>query len=196
VSETVLGLMRHGQTDWNIDLRLQGISDIPLNQTGIAQAKSASLNIDVTAWDLILSSPLSRAKDTASFIAERTGLEVVVVPDLMERSFGEAEGLSDIQWRELYEKQVEIPGIETIEQLAKRARSLLDLVSTHYDGMRVLAVSHGSYIRTVLKIASQNQYPKDHDRLGNVSLSILKNFDGSWNVTDYNPESLAADDLK
>ena len=195
MTETVLGLMRHGQTDWNIELKLQGISDIPLNQTGISQAQAASEKINATDWDIILASPLSRARDTAGFIAHKTGLDVVLVPDLVERSFGSAEGLSHAQWRELYEKQIEIPGIETMEELSKRARSLLDLVSTHYDGKRVLAVSHGSYIRTVLKIASKNEFPKDHDRLGNVSLSILRNQDGIWSVTDYNPDSLAGKDF-
>ena len=183
--------MRHGQTDWNVELKLQGISDIPLNLTGVSQAIAASNKIQAEDWDLILASPLSRARDTAEYISKSTGLAVVLVPDLVERSFGSAEGLSHSEWRELYEKQIEIPGIETIDELSKRARSLLDLVSTHYDGQRVLAVSHGSYIRTVLKIASDNQYPKDHDRLGNVSLSVLTHQDGLWSVTNYNPESLA-----
>jgi len=191
LTETILGLMRHGQTDWNIELRLQGISDIPLNETGIFQAKAASEKINSSDWDVILASPLSRARDTAGFIAETIGLEIVIVPDLVERSFGSAEGLAHDQWRELYEKQIEIPGIESIEELSKRAHSVLDLVADQYRGKRVLAVSHGSYIRTVLKIASNGQLPREHDRLSNVSLSILRNQEGVWGVRDYNPESLA-----
>lgn len=191
MTETILGLMRHGLTDWNVQLRLQGISDIPLNETGLQQAKAASAKINRADWDIILASPLSRAKTTAEIIAERTGLEIVIVPDLVERSFGEAEGLSHTQWRELYESGKEIPGLESLEELKTRAQSLLSLVSTHYDGKRVLAVSHGAYIRKVLRIASANEFPKEGDRLGNVCLSRLLHLDGSWQVIDYNPESLA-----
>ena len=192
MTETVLGLMRHGQTDWNVSLRLQGISDIPLNETGLAQAQAASEKIHASDWDLILASPLQRAHKTAEIIAAKTGLEIVLVPDLVERSFGVAEGLSHPEWRKLYESGAGIEGLESLEALATRARSLLSLVSTHYDGKRILAVSHGAYIRKVLRIASDNRYPNDGDRLGNVCLSRLVHNDGLWTVVDYNPNSLAS----
>ena len=75
--------MRHGQTDWNVSLRLQGISDIPLNETGLTQAESASEKIHASDWDLILASPLQRAHKTAEIIAAKTGLDIVLVPDLV-----------------------------------------------------------------------------------------------------------------
>ena len=192
MTETVLGLMRHGQTDWNVSLRLQGISDIPLNETGLAQAEAASEKIHSSDWDLILASPLQRAQKTAEIIASKTGLDIVLVPDLVERSFGVAEGLSHPEWRKLYESGAEIEGLESLEALSTRARSLLSLVSTHYDGKRILAVSHGAYIRKVLRIASDNRFPNDGDRLGNVCLSRLVHSDGLWTVVDYNPNSLAS----
>ncbi|MEY4418084.1 MAG: hypothetical protein RIQ88_522 [Actinomycetota bacterium] len=192
LTETILGLLRHGQTDWNVELRLQGTSDIELNETGIAQARVAASKIHRSDWDIILSSPLMRAKVTAEIIAEQTGLEVVLVPDLVERSFGEGEGLSHPEWRKIYESGQQIPGLETVEQLTVRARSLLSLASTHYDGKRILAVTHGAYIRTVLRLASDKKYPGANDRLGNVSLSRLMHLDGLWQVIDYNPNSLAS----
>ena len=91
--KTVVGILRHGQTDWNIDFRLQGVTDIPLNETGIAQARDAAAVIDPADWDLILTSPLSRARDTAQIVAEVNGLgDALVETLLLERSFGEAEG--------------------------------------------------------------------------------------------------------
>jgi len=191
LTETILGLMRHGQTDWNVALKLQGSSDIPLNEVGLRQAQLASEKIHRSDWDLIIASPLSRAAKTAGILADRTGLDVVIVPDLIERSFGAAEGLSHPEWRAMYESGNPIPGLETMDELRTRARSLLSLVATHYDGKRILAVSHGAYIRVVLQLASEGKYPASDDRLGNVSLSRLNHQDGLWSVLDFNPKSLA-----
>jgi uncharacterized phosphatase len=94
LTETILGLLRHGQTDWNIDLRLQGSTDIPLNETGRNQARLAASVLNREDWDVIIASPLSRAKDTADIVALEFGMNVVVVPELIERSFGVAEGLT------------------------------------------------------------------------------------------------------
>jgi broad specificity phosphatase PhoE len=101
LTETHLGLLRHGQTDWNIDLRLQGSSDIPLNETGIKQAQLAADYLLDSHWDLVLASPLSRAHDTAKIVASALGLEIVIIPELIERSFGVAEGMSHSEWRNL-----------------------------------------------------------------------------------------------
>lgn len=191
MTETILGLMRHGQTDWNVSLRLQGSSDIPLNEIGLQQAESASQKISAADWDIILTSPLSRAMETARAISTKTGLDVVIVPDLLERSFGVAEGLNHQQWRELADSGKTIEGLESMEELKIRANSILSLVATHYDGKRVLAVSHGAYIRMVLQEASNGVFPPEGDRLGNVCLSKLSHLDGLWTVMDYNPNSLA-----
>ena len=191
MTETHLGLLRHGQTDWNIDLRLQGSSDIPLNQTGIRQAELAAKYLKAADWDLVLSSPLSRAHDTAKTVAAELGLNLVVVPELIERSFGVAEGMSHSEWRTLYESHAEIPGIESLEALQTRSEALLRLLATEYDGQRVLAVSHGALIRKLMKIISSGEYPLDGDRLGNVSLNRFTFSDGIWTVSDYNPVSLS-----
>jgi broad specificity phosphatase PhoE len=191
LTETHLGLLRHGQTDWNIDLRLQGSSDIPLNETGIRQAELAAKYLNASDWDLVLSSPLSRAHDTAKTVAAELGLDLVIVPELIERSFGVAEGMSHSEWRTLYESHAEIPGIESLEALQSRSESLLIQLATEYDGKRILAVSHGALIRKLMKIISAGTYPLDGDRLGNVSLNRFTFSDGVWSVSDYNPASLS-----
>lgn len=191
MTETTLGLLRHGQTDWNIDLRLQGSSDIPLNETGITQANSASLKLSRADWDVVLASPLSRARDTAKIIGDQLGLQVAVLPELIERSFGSAEGMSHGEWRKLYDSGIEIEGLESLEDLRTRAEELLSIIANDYAGLRVLAVSHGAYIRKILRVVSNDQYPTDGDRLANVSLNVLGHQDGIWEVLDYNPSSLA-----
>lgn len=191
MTNTVLGLVRHGQTDWNAQLRLQGSSDIPLNEIGIAQAKSAAVKFNISDWDVIAASPLSRAKDTAQEIAEILGLRVVIIPELIERSFGEAEGLSHTEWRTRFESKEPIPGLESMEELEARSNRLLEIIANEYDGLRVLGVSHGSLIRTLVKIASQGELPLSNDRLENLSLSRLSYQDGQWSVSHYSPISLA-----
>lgn len=191
MTETILGLLRHGQTDWNIDLRLQGSSDIPLNETGINQATVAGSTLSRADWDVIIASPLSRARDTAQIVAQQLAMPVVIVPELVERSFGVAEGFSHSEWRKMYEANEHIEGLESIEVLKSRCELLLQLIATEYDGLRVLAISHGALIRKVLRIVSDNQVPEDGDRLGNVSLNKIVHADGYWAISDYNPKSLA-----
>ena len=190
MTETILGLLRHGQTDWNIDLRLQGSTDIPLNDTGRAQARFAASSLNREDWDVIIASPLSRAKDTADIVALELGMNVVVVQELIERSFGVAEGLDHASWRKLYESHEVIEGLESLEDLRTRTVQLLDLIANEYSGQRVLAVSHGAFIRKVLNIVTNGELPREGERLSNASLNRFMHADGSWTITDYRPESL------
>ena len=190
MTETILGLLRHGQTDWNIDLRLQGSTDIPLNDTGRTQARLAASSLNLEDWDVILASPLSRAKDTADIVALELGMNVVIVPELIERSFGVAEGLDHASWRKLYESHQVIEGLESLEDLRTRTVQLLDLIANEYSGKRVLAVSHGAFIRKVLNIVTNGELPREGERLSNASLNRFMHADGTWTITDYRPESL------
>lgn len=191
MTETILGLLRHGQTDWNIDLRLQGSTDIPLNETGKEQARQAALALNPEDWDLITASPLSRARDTAEIIAQELSMNVVIVPELIERSFGAAEGLDHASWRKLYESHLPIEGLESLEDLRLRTYLLLDLIANEYSGQRVLAVSHGAFIRKVLTIVTNGELPRDGERLSNASLNRFMHQDNLWTITDYKPEALA-----
>lgn len=189
--ETNFGLFRHGQTDWNINFLLQGVTDIPMNQTGIEQVKLAAKAIRKDDWDLILTSPLGRARQTAEIILDHVGFDSVIEEQLLiERSFGEAEGLSHEQWREKYSDLDEIPGGESRTQLAVRSKLLLDTVAEQFAGKRVLAVSHGALIRTLIAIASQDELPRDGERLGNASLNVVGHDSIDWKVLSYRLEPL------
>jgi broad specificity phosphatase PhoE len=190
LTETILGLLRHGQTDWNIDLRLQGSSDIPLNDTGREQALTAGKFLDSESWDLILSSPLSRARDTAEIVAAELGKKVIILPELIERSFGVAEGLDHTAWRKLYESGQEIEGLESLDDLRARTHLLLTLIAENYSGKRVLAVSHGAFIRKVLTIVTEGELPREGERLSNASLNTFNHQNGNWSIADYNPLAL------
>lgn len=202
MTKTTIGLLRHGQTDWNIDFRLQGVTDIPLNETGIAQARDAAAAIDAFEWDLVLTSPLSRARDTAAIVAEANGLaEVIVEPLLLERSFGEAEGLSHEEWKARYADTNVVPGGETLAELESRARLLLDTLVANHHGKRVLAVSHGALIRKILTIVSDGEFPREGERLGNASMSVFihdssraaDSIEPAWRIQNYEPRTLHSD---
>jgi broad specificity phosphatase PhoE len=192
LTNTKLGLLRHGQTDWNIQFLLQGVTDIPMNETGLLQAKSASKAIVSTEWDLILTSPLSRARQTAEIVAATGGFPDIEVEELLlERSFGEAEGLSHEQWKDRYKNLDEIPGGESVSALTTRSQLLLDTILERYAGKSILAVSHGAFIRKVLEAGSQGEFPREGERLGNASLNIVEHFESRWQVTKYDLEPLA-----
>lgn len=190
----MLGLLRHGQTDWNIDFRLQGVTDIPLNETGMAQAMDAAQAINSADWDLVISSPLSRAVETARIVANENALPKVEIEQLLlERSFGEAEGMSHEEWRAKYADTNTVPGGESLQQLELRAHELLTHLASKFAGQRVLAVSHGALIRKLLRIVSKNEFPREGERLGNASLSRFVHVDNAWSVEKYDPRTLHSD---
>ena len=192
MTETHFGLLRHGQTDWNINFLLQGVTDIPMNETGIEQIKLAAKAIRIEDWDLVLSSPLSRARQTAEIIASHVGFPEIVEQELLiERSFGEAEGLSHEQWRAKYANLDEIPGGESRTQLQERSKLLLNTMSKNFAGKRVLAISHGALIRSLLAEVSNNELPRDGERLGNASLNVVEHSNNIWKVRKYSLEPLA-----
>jgi broad specificity phosphatase PhoE len=191
LTNTHIGLFRHGQTDWNVNFLLQGVTDIPMNSTGIEQVRTAARSLNRNDWDLILTSPLGRARQTAEIIAEQKGFSNIQQEDLLiERSFGEAEGLAYEQWKSKYSNLDEIPGGESKSDLTRRSLLLLETFINTHPGKRILAISHGALIRTVLGITSENQLPREGERLGNASLNIVSHLENSWAVTKYDLDPL------
>jgi broad specificity phosphatase PhoE len=110
---------------------------------------------------------------------------------LIERSFGEAEGLDYDQWKAKYSSLDEIPGGESRTDLIQRSKALLDTIEKSHPGKRILAISHGALIRTLLSISSNNELPRNGERLGNASLNIVSHLDSAWSVTKYDLEPLS-----
>lgn len=189
MTETVIGLLRHGQTDWNIDFRLQGITDVALNQTGIAQAQAVATQLEAKDWDLILASPLSRAIDTAKAVSDHFGgFAIRIEPLLLERSFGEAEGLTYEEYKAKYAGRSSAPGSETLDELRARVELLLEHLAIEFAGKRVLAVSHGALIRKIIKVVSQDALPLEGQRFANTSLSTIKHTpETGWQILNFDP---------
>ena len=149
---TTIALVRHGQTDWNVQRRVQGSTDVPLNATGRAQAADAVERLAADgSWHAVVTSPLARAADTASVIAEGLGLpRPEPVAALAERRYGALEGLTTAERARLRSLSVYVRGLESRSSVADRAISaLLGIAETH-PGRSVVAVTHGGVIQAVL----------------------------------------------
>lgn len=190
MAETTLGLFRHGQTDWNIDLRLQGTADIPMNQFGIAQVSRAAELIALQQWDVVLASPLSRAMHSAELIAQQTGHpEIIQTELLLERAFGAGEGMLYSEWHEKFAHLDSIPGAESAADVIARSERLLEHIETEFAGAKVLAVSHGALIRYVLNLVTEGKVPPPGERLENASLHLLRH-QGQWSLEKWAPKPL------
>src|SRR5262245_6113995 len=140
---TTLLLVRHGETDWNAEGRLQGHTDRPLNTWGREQAKRLAEQLSGDSIDAVYASDLSRAKETAEIVGERLGLPVVIDPDLREKDWGNWEGLTGPE-----RDQVEFVG-ETTQAHARRMLRADQRIAERHPGQRVLVVTHGGSVRRV-----------------------------------------------
>lgn len=148
---TIVYLVRHGETDWNRQRKLQGRKDIALNETGITQAGQLAeifARLGITA---VASSNLSRARETARIIAAACGLHSVEEhPGLTERDFGSAEGMTYEARSATFPGNI-VPDSESDEAVYVRAiRSLREIATSNPDAASVV-VSHGSAINVLLR---------------------------------------------
>ena len=175
-------LARHGQTKHNLDRRYQGITDAPLNQTGLEQAAQLADRLSSEKMDVIYSSDLRRCVETAGLVARKHRLNINQDGRLREISFGEWEGMSysEIQARspELLEKWMNDPahssplGGETLMQLAARVQSAVDEIKSQHAEQTVLLVTHGGVIRTLLCLSlgiDLNRHAQFESATGSIS---------------------------
>lgn len=176
---TRLALVRHGQTDWNVADLLQGSSDVPLNETGRAQAREAGRLLADEHWDRIIASPLSRAVETAGIIAEELGLPSPTVdPLLVERDYGQAEGLTKEQATERF--GTDWPGEESYESLKARAQAGVDEIASRYPGEHLVLATHGTFTRAFADVVTGRETVKPD----NAHSVRFDGTPGAWRVTD------------
>jgi alpha-ribazole phosphatase/probable phosphoglycerate mutase len=154
-------LVRHGRTDWNDAHRFQGRTDVPLNATGLAQAEKTAARLAAWPIDVIYTSPMTRARETAAAIAAPHGKSPVVLDDLAEVNFGSWEGLflEDIRKREgdRLQKWLENPffcmpeDAETWDSIRVRAERVKETV-LRSSNERAVMVSHGGVIRALFAV--------------------------------------------
>ena len=166
---TTLYLVRHGETDWNLARRIQGSTDIPLNETGRAQARTTGRLLASRQWDAIVASPLGRAHETAQLIAAEVGLgSPEIVDALVERNYGSAEGMTGTEIDALYPDGADVPGRETREAVTARVLPALVEIADRHPGQAVIVVSHGGVIRSVLNEVEPGKGANELIRNGSV----------------------------
>ena len=146
---------RHGQTEWNVLEKIQGQTDIELNDVGRQQAEETGKLIENETINLIITSPLKRAKETAQIINKKFNVNIIEDCRLMERKFGQSEGLTKNEIKKLkennpeindvwnYNKNIEFNGMETMYDFCNRIYEFLDDVIKRYKGKNILLVTHG-----------------------------------------------------
>jgi len=148
VAPIAFWFLRHGETDWNAQNLSQGDVDIPLNETGLAQARSAALLLRNRGITSILSSPLSRAKVTADIAGRTLGLPVSVDEDLREVAFGVQEGKPMSEWFTAWIAGALTPeGAESFQSLTHRAVTAINRCTARPPV--VLVVAHGALFRAL-----------------------------------------------
>lgn len=185
---TTIGLVRHGITDWNIQGIAQGSSDVPLNETGRQQAESLASRLAAEEnWDLIISSDLSRAKETAEIIGRKLHLPVSHFDTrLRERSGGKIEGTTEEErlekwgpdWRNLD------LAMEDLNEATERGLACFEDILQNFNGQRVLLVSHGALIGLTLQKLIPEKFKET--AMDNTSITILKNAESRWDCSLYN----------
>lgn len=145
-------LARHGETDWNLQQRVQGHTDRALNDTGRAQARALAEELEGERLVAVYASDLRRARETAEAVAEGHGLTVVCDPDLREKHFGTWEGLTDLEIEERYPDAVRgrWGDGETTEAVSERAVAAIQRIRERHPDGTVLVVSHGGALRAIL----------------------------------------------
>jgi uncharacterized phosphatase len=190
-SATTFALVRHGQTEWNALMRIQGRSDIPLNDTGRGQAIAAVDTLSSSDWDFVVSSPLSRAAETADLIAEGLGLTVTQrLPTLVERDYGLAEGLGAGARLEALREPGGVTGnggfrgAEAEDDVADRGVDALRILARDFPGARIIVVSHGTLIRLCLMRIQGRPIPM----IMNAALTVAQCGPDGWTLDVLNGE--------
>ena len=190
--------IRHGETDWNIVKRLQGATDIPLNENGIALAKATSEGMKDISFDVIFTSPLKRAYRTAELIRGERKVEIIVDDRIREICFGDYEGLvsksegysiPDPDFKFFFTKTEcykTPPNGEPIASLLERTKEFLDELKVREElkDKTVLVSSHGAAVRALLsnveKCDISNFWGKGVHK--NCGVSCVELIDGEYKI--------------
>ena len=193
---TTIHLVRHGETDWNRELRWQGHSDVPLNERGREQARKLADELSATTFAAVYSSDLSRASETAQIVADRLSLPVRTHADLREIDVGSWEGFT------LTELETRVPdavsrweehglhgwdGGESHAEMMARVRDAIRSIAARHEGDAVLVVSHGGPILALKALAAGLDYPRDRrslPRTGNCEGCVIVIEDGALRGID------------
>ena len=145
-------VMRHGLTDWNLNNKIQGQKDTELNEIGIQQAKDAREKFNSYNFDLIICSPLKRAKSTAEIINQNKNVEILYNNLLIERGLGDYEGLCALADDDLlynYNLNIRDKNVEPVVELYDRISKLLNYIKDNLNDKKILLVTHSGTARAI-----------------------------------------------
>ena len=196
--------VRHGQTVWNVEKRFQGLSDSPLTELGITQAKLLSEKLKDIKFDKFYSTSLKRANDTANYIKGNRKQEVEIFDGFVEISMGDMEGIKQEDFKKLYPEQVKnfffnqleydpssFGGESFLEVRERVIRGLNKFIELNKNYERVLVVSHGATLKTLLHYISGKDISTLSDEAipKNTSYTIVKYQNGKFEITDFSNTS-------
>lgn len=176
-------LIRHGQTDWNVAGKIQGIQDIPLNETGLRQARDAAAGMDGRKISAIYCSKLKRAAQTAQAIGMRQGVPVYGVDGLEEMRFGLFEGHTWKEIEEQYPKEKQAMDADPLEVRAPQGENYLDVMKRGIGVLTALVqenqedfavVTHGGMIASILAYLFQENPENAEAGIANCSITTLE----------------------
>ena len=181
---TRLFLIRHGQTDWNLQHRWQGQCDVPLNAEGIRQAEALARAFRTVAVDRVFSSDLSRARDTAALVSRATGAPHTVLASLRERSFGGWEGLTNEEiLRGSADEMAEYqrnrdafvpPGGQSWIEFGPTAVEAVEAIAAEHPDQRLAIVAHGGVLKAFVNhVLGIDRGPFNQFVLENGSISVV-----------------------
>lgn len=196
---TTVYLIRHGETDWNLNGRWQGHADVPLNAVGARQATIVAHRLadEGVRFDALYSSDLARAFQTAWEIGKAVKAPVQLLPSLREIDLGTWSGLTYDEIKAthpteiaLLEQGQDIPrgGAETLSALRKRVVEAVDAIAGQHRGETLGVVSHGGAIRMLLAHATSHEGDgfKRFPHIGNTSISVVAIGPDGWQIVSAN----------
>ena len=190
---TRICVIRHGETDWNVEKRIQGHTDVPLNEVGRAQALAMAFNAAHQRFAAIYSSDLLRAVETAQVLAQREDLEVSLLPQLRERHYGLFQGITAGEGAALHpaayayyvarDLNYDFETGESLRRFAERVADGIDWLVRHHSGQTIAAVSHSGVLDVVYRRATGRPLSTPRDfKIPNCGLNWF-HFDGQgWHL--------------
>ena len=207
MNETALIVVRHGETEWNRERRMQGTTDTRLSDLGRVQASALGRHLRDHAFTALYSSDLSRARDTARAISEHTGRKMMIDPRLQERRFGIFEGLLAAEIKTRYPEEharfasrdpdYQVPGGESASAFTARCLGCLAEIAGRHPGEEVVVVTHGLVLDALYRIAHGLAHGEPRPvPLINASMNHFGYGSGAWRMVLWGDVShLAAEEV-
>ncbi len=189
-------VVRHGETRWNVEMRIQGQRDSDLTENGVAQAEAIAGRLAAERVDALISSDLGRAMQTARCIGERIGRDVVPDARFRERAFGAGEGMTYTEVDQVYpgafarirevDPDLVIPGGESRRQFHERVRDAFDDIARRHAGRTLVVVTHGGVLATFFRhvhgiaIHLPRAIP-----ITNAAYNVLRHEAGAWAIESW-----------